>query len=121
MATDALYAGRWDEAALPAVEAIRICTERGLLSFDWYFRYIHSMVAAGRGQVAAARRLTADISRWAVAHQALGVTEHALHARGFSDVSAGDYESAQQNAARLSPPGNSRPIGRPRCSRRSTW
>jgi DNA-binding CsgD family transcriptional regulator len=102
---DGFVSGRWTEAAQYADEGIAVCTEHGLRFFHWYFHWVHALVAAGRGEIEAARRLTDDLHGWAVAHQAAGITYFASQARALCDLGAGDYESAYRQAARVSRPG----------------
>lgn len=106
---DDFAAGRWDEARDLADEGIAVCVEHGLHFFHWYFDYVHALVAAGTGEIDTARRLTTDMDRWAVAHQAAGITYFAAQARALAEIGAGDHEAAYHNAARVSPPGRLAP------------
>ncbi|WP_440106416.1 helix-turn-helix transcriptional regulator [Streptosporangium sp. H16] len=106
---DGFAAGRWDEARKMADEGLAVCAEHGFRFFHWYFHYIHALVAAGSGEVEAARRLTDEMNRWAIAHQATGVTYFAAQARALAEIGAGEHEAAYQNAARVSPPGRLAP------------
>jgi ATP/maltotriose-dependent transcriptional regulator MalT len=66
---------------------------------------VQALVAAARGEVAAARRLTDDMASWALAHQAAGISYFAWQARALTELGAGDHEAAYQHAARVSSPG----------------
>jgi DNA-binding CsgD family transcriptional regulator len=102
---DGFVSGRWDEARELADEGLTVCADHGLRFFRWYFHYVHALVASGRGELESSRQLTDDMIRWSMAHQASGATYFALQARTLGDLGAGDYESAYQNAVRVSPAG----------------
>ncbi|MCY1137031.1 AAA family ATPase [Actinoplanes sp. Pm04-4] len=102
---DGFLAGRWDEAWTLAEEGLALCAEHGLRFYPWYFQYVRALIAAGRGDTAAARKFTDELLRWAVARHAAGITHFAVHARALAELGAGDFESAYRHAARLSPPG----------------
>jgi DNA-binding CsgD family transcriptional regulator len=105
LGVDGFLSGRWDEARQYADEGIAVCTEHGFRFSHWYFQWVHALVAAGRGEVAAGRRLTDEMTAWAVAHQAAGITHFAWQARVLNDIGAGDHEAAYQHATLISPPG----------------
>ncbi|MEO3811005.1 AAA family ATPase [Sphaerisporangium sp. B11E5] len=109
LAIDAFLTGRWDQAWELADEGVAVSTEHGFRFFRWYFDWVHALVAAGRGQVEAARQLTDDMVRWAVAHQATGVSYFAWQARTLNDLAAGDHEAAYRTATRISPAGHLAP------------
>ncbi|QYN18506.1 LuxR family transcriptional regulator [Amycolatopsis sp. DSM 110486] len=102
---DGFQSGRWDEAWQFADEGLAVCTEHGLRFFHWYFHWVQALVAAGRGEVEAARQLTGEMTRWAIAHQAAGITYFAWQARALSDIGAGEYDDAYHHATQVSPPG----------------
>lgn len=106
---DGFVAGRWDDAGQYADEGIALCAEHGLRFHHWQFHWVHALVAAGRGDVATARRLTDDMARWAVEHQAGGIASFAAQARALADLGAGDYEAAYDHATLVSPPGTLAP------------
>jgi len=105
LAVDEFHSGRWDEAWDLADEGIAVCAEHGFRFFRWYFDWVHALVAAGRGQVEAARQLTDTTVRWARANRALGVSYFALQARGFAEIGAGDFPAAYRYATSVSPAG----------------
>ncbi|AEY85453.1 LuxR-family transcriptional regulator [Streptomyces hygroscopicus subsp. jinggangensis 5008] len=109
LALDAFLAGRWEQAWELSDEGIAVSSEHGFKFFRWYFDWVHALVAAARGEAEAARQLTDDMVRWAVAHQATGVTYFALQARAFNEIAAGDYDGAYQSATRVSPAGQFAP------------
>ncbi|MEV6287717.1 AAA family ATPase [Kribbella sp. NPDC051770] len=102
---DGFVSGRWTDAAAYADEGITVCAEHRLRFYDWYFHWVHALVAAGRGETEAVHRMTDELNGRAVAHQAAGITYFAAQARALCDVGAGDYESAYRHAARVSRPG----------------
>ncbi|WP_432845755.1 AAA family ATPase [Amycolatopsis sp. CA-161197] len=106
---DGYLTGRWDEACSAADEGIALCARHGLRVHTWTFHWVRALVAAGRGEVAAARQLTDDMARWAVAHQAGGITHLAAQARALADLAAGDHDAAYRHAARVSPAGELAP------------
>ncbi|WIX83498.1 AAA family ATPase [Amycolatopsis carbonis] len=102
---DGYLSGHWDESCSVADEGLAVCVRHGLTVHAWSFHWVRALVAAGRGEVAAARQLTDGMSRWAVAHQAGGITHLAAQARALADIAAGDHDAAYRHAAWVSPAG----------------
>ncbi|WP_394621404.1 helix-turn-helix transcriptional regulator [Lentzea sp. JNUCC 0626] len=105
LAIDEFHSGRWDEAWKLCDEGIAMCAEHGFKFFRWYFDWVHALIAAGRGQAAAARQITETSVRWAQANRALGVTYFLQQARALAEIGAGDFQAAYQYATRVSPAG----------------
>lgn len=98
--------GEWDEAERLAGEGLRLCAEREYRFFAWYFQYVQALLAAVRGNLESSRALADRITQWAVPRGAFGAVAFANHARVLADLGEGDYESAYQHAAAMSPPGS---------------
>ena len=105
LAIDAFHTGRWTEARELSDEGLSVCAEHGFRFFRWYFDWMHALVAAVRGETEVSRQLTDETIRWAVAHQATGVTYFALQARALNDIALGDHEAAFRSASQVSPAG----------------
>lgn len=98
--------GEWEEAGRLADEGLRVCAEHDYQFFTWYFQYIQALLTAVRGSFESSRALADRIGQWAVPRGAFGAIAFANHARVLADLGEGDYESAYQHAAAMSPPGS---------------
>ncbi|MEU5565036.1 helix-turn-helix transcriptional regulator [Micromonospora musae] len=106
---DDYHTGRWREAAELAEEGLALCNEHGFRFFTWYFQYIQALLAAVRGDVNTNQTITDAILRWAAPRGVRAGASFAYHAAGLNDLARGDYESAYQNAALLTPAGTLAP------------
>ncbi|MDI5913242.1 MULTISPECIES: hypothetical protein [Streptomyces] len=114
LAIGAFLAGCWDQAWELSDEGITVSNEHGFKFFRWYFDWVHALVAAGRGEAQAARQLTDDVVRWAVAHQATGVTFFALQARAFTRSGQATTRALTRPRHGSARPDSSRRTGQPR-------
>jgi DNA-binding CsgD family transcriptional regulator len=97
--------GRWDECVQLAEEGIQLCEDSGYQFFTWYFWYCRAIVAAARGDDDTADRLADQIMSFAIP-RGVGVAVHyARHVRTVAGLGRGDFESAYQHAAAISPAG----------------
>jgi DNA-binding CsgD family transcriptional regulator len=102
---DDYLTGRWDECTELADEGVQLCEDSGYRFFTWYFWYCRAIVAAPRGDDATAGRLTDQITRFATPRGVGTALHYAGHVRTIADIGRGDFESAYQHAAAISPAG----------------
>lgn len=102
---DAFAAGRWAEADQLAADGLRFCATHGYDLLAAPFRLGRALLAAARGDHPAVRHLTAEISSWAAPRGVRAVEFYVHHARALLACGTGDFESAYQQAAAISPPG----------------
>jgi DNA-binding CsgD family transcriptional regulator len=97
--------GRWDQAQELADECLELCLTHGYLLLSWSLRYRQALIAAARGAYDTAETLTAEITGWA-APRRIGLAKVAAHHVGsVAALGRGDFETAYQHAAAISPAG----------------
>lgn len=106
---DYFHLGRWEDAADLAAEGLVLCEDHDYRFFAWYFQYIQAAVAGVRGDAETSAALTEEIVRWATPRGTHGARFFACHARALAALGSGDFETAYQHAAALSPPGTVAP------------
>lgn len=109
LAFDAFQHGRWDEAADLADEGLALCERSGYPLMAWPGRYVHALLAAGRGRWDRLEELDAAMALWAVPRRALVVRTYLGHAQGLAALGRGDVENAYRRFAEISPPGTLAP------------
>ncbi|HEX3714185.1 MAG TPA: AAA family ATPase [Trebonia sp.] len=102
---DAFHTGRWDEAEQLVGEGLGLCGDYGYDLLAWPGRLTAALVAAARGDFAAATDTARDMDAWAAPRQAGIVSTYASHIRGLAALGQEDFETAFRNAAAISPPG----------------
>ena len=105
LGVDDFHIGCWDRAQARAHEVISWCDQHRYLLFGWRARFILAAVAAGRGDYASARALTADMLDWAGPRRIRQIQCLAWEARSLAAIGNGDFEDARRYAALISPPG----------------
>jgi DNA-binding CsgD family transcriptional regulator/tetratricopeptide (TPR) repeat protein len=105
LCTDDFHRGEWGEAAELAAEGLSIAEDRGVRFFGWYFRYHQALLAAVQGRFETSRTLAAQIIGWAGPRGVRTAQVFARQPLVLADLGQGDYESAYQHAAAMSPPG----------------
>ncbi|MGY1779943.1 AAA family ATPase [Geodermatophilus sp. SYSU D01036] len=109
LAQDALAAGRWDEAAGGAAEAVREAGELGYRLLALPAVHVLALLAAARGDEEAVRSRTGDLAAAAAAHGA-GLAAHlAAHARGLAALGRGEHDDAARHLAAMGPAGRLAP------------
>ncbi|MBE8478459.1 ATP-binding protein [Streptomyces justiciae] len=106
---DYFHLGRWEDAAQLAAEGLSLCENHDYRFFAWYFHYIRAAVAAAQGDAETSAALTEEIVRWAMPRGTYGARFFACHARALAALGSGDFETAYQYAATLSPAGTLAP------------
>lgn len=102
---DQLMTGEWEELQPLAQEHIRLCEAHNYRLLECLSWYLQAMVAAARGDEAATRTLTDQMTRWAIPRQAGLVVRLAAQARTLAALGGGDFEAAYQRAAAITEPG----------------
>lgn len=102
---DDFHTGQWEEAEWLASEGLAVCREHGYRVFSWYYRYIHALLAAVRGDDARSRALADKIIRWAVPRGVYSAETIVRHALVLSAIGRGDFEDAYRQAIAVSPAG----------------
>lgn len=105
---DAFASGRWKEAQELADEGIATCRENGYDFIIWYFLFHESLLAAVRGDTAAAYSWADELTRVTSLRNAAGAERFAHHSRTLAAIAAGDWDAAFAHASRLSPAGSLR-------------
>ena len=105
LCVDGFFTGRWDESEQLAGEGFAVCEAHGYRLLAWPFRLGEALIAAGRGDYDHTRDLTDEMMLWAVPRRIRGVEMFASHARTIAALGQGDFETAYQHAAAISPAG----------------
>jgi hypothetical protein len=113
---DAFHTGRWDEARRLVDEGLQLCATHGYDLLAWPGRLTAALIAAARGDSQEATDSAREMDAWAAPRRAGIIGAYASHIRGLAALSHGDFETAFQNAAAISPPGVLAPYAR--CPRR---
>ncbi|MGY4769743.1 AAA family ATPase [Kribbella sp. CWNU-51] len=101
---DDLQTGRWDELDRLLDECLQLCDARGLGFYVPIFQFRKGLLAAARGDDSATH-LANEMTRWAVPRGAEVITRYSHHVQALSALGRGDFETAYQHAAAVSPPG----------------
>ena len=109
LALDAYHGGRWEVAEDLAAEALATCTDRGYQLPAATARWCLALLAAARGDAAAVRTLTDQMTGWGIPRGARRVVAHAAQARMLAALGRGDFEDAHRESSALRPPGTGQP------------
>lgn len=102
---DDFRTGRWDDAAELTDEGIAMATTNGYELLAWPLQLAKGFLCAGRGDDAEAQKISGSMIAWAARKGADGLRAHARHIRTLSALGRGDYDTAYQEAAAISPAG----------------
>jgi DNA-binding CsgD family transcriptional regulator len=102
---DYYMTGEWEEMQSLADEHIRLCETHNYRALECLGWYLKAMVAAARGDDAAMRLLTDQMTRWAIPRRIGLVVRLATQARMLSALTHGDFEAAYQHAITITPAG----------------
>ncbi|MFD0578751.1 LuxR C-terminal-related transcriptional regulator [Dactylosporangium darangshiense] len=104
LSTDSFAHGQWDDSEALAREGLDLAAAYGYHLIEAQLRIRQAFVAAVRGDAAAARALTDEVTTWAVP-RGLGLTQaFARHARVLAALAEGDYEEAYSQASWIGRP-----------------
>ena len=102
---DDVRTGRWLDADMLTAECLDMCRATGFLLQSWPLRLAGAWLAAGRGDDASSRQVTAEVLRWASSSGAGGAARFAYQVRAFSALTQGNWEDAYVLASAVSLPG----------------
>jgi DNA-binding CsgD family transcriptional regulator len=105
LATDDIETGRWEEADQLADESIELCERHGYGLFAWPAIQTKASLAAYRGEYETTQTLTDQMMRWATPRRARAVHAFSNLALHLSAMGQGEFETAYQLAASITPAG----------------
>ncbi|MFC0042253.1 helix-turn-helix transcriptional regulator [Actinomadura rayongensis] len=105
LALEAFHDGRWERSRALADEALGVCEEHGYHLLAWSARYQLALLAAVRGDDAAATALTERIRAWTAPRRILSADHYCAHVHALAALGRGDVEDAYRHAASVAPPG----------------
>jgi DNA-binding CsgD family transcriptional regulator/tetratricopeptide (TPR) repeat protein len=100
---DAFHRGRWDATPAAIHEARELAG--GLNVQGWAVDYEFGLLAAARGDAAAATGIADGMARWALPRRAETVLRYAHHVETLSAAGRSEHERAYQYATAISPAG----------------
>ena len=106
LSLDDYIIGEWDQALELAEEGLHLCDTYGYQLLAWPLWFAQAAVAAGRGDDRVTAALTRKMELWAGPRRAGTVGLYARYAHGLGALGHGDFETAYQHLAALSPPGS---------------
>jgi DNA-binding CsgD family transcriptional regulator len=98
--------GEWDQALELAGEGLHLCDRHGYGLLAWPLWFAQAVVAAGRGDDQVTAALTRKMELWAAPRRAGTVRLYARYVEGLAALGHGDFETAYQHLAELTPPGH---------------
>jgi DNA-binding CsgD family transcriptional regulator len=105
LGTDYFMTGQWSKAGQAITEGVELSEARGYELLAWPGRYQLAVLASLRGDYAATQALTDEMTRWAAPRRVGAVLAYSCHARALAALGMGDFETAYQQAAAVSPAG----------------
>jgi DNA-binding CsgD family transcriptional regulator len=106
---DAFHTGRWDDAGELVDEGLQLCADHGYDLLTWPGRLTAALLAATRGDCQRAIETAREMDAWSAPRRAGIIGAYASHIRGLNALGQEDFETAFQNAAAISPPGELAP------------
>jgi DNA-binding CsgD family transcriptional regulator len=106
LALEAYQTGQWNEAWSLAETAAGACARRGFQLLRRQAQAIQAFVAASRGDAETARALADEIVRWAEPREIRSLLAGAHYAYALTALAQSDFQTAYQQAARISPAGD---------------
>jgi DNA-binding CsgD family transcriptional regulator len=101
LALDAYHEGRWERAEDLGHEAITLSTAHGYALLALPARYVLALIAAARGDRAAVRELTDQLTGWGIPRGARRAAVYSAHARTLAALGHGDFENAYRESTAL--------------------
>jgi ATP/maltotriose-dependent transcriptional regulator MalT len=112
LASDAYYAGRWDQCDALVEEGLSLCEEHGYELLRWSFLFARAMLCAARGQFELVPGLVAEIDAWAGPRGMRAVSAYARQIEVLAALGQGDFERAEAQASSVCEAGTL-PVGMP--------
>jgi ATP/maltotriose-dependent transcriptional regulator MalT len=107
--TDAFATGRWDEAQQLADDCLAACLASGGAVYAQIAMYHTAILAGVHGDQEKVDALAGELADWATSHGTRQTHTFAWHAKALAATGRGDFETAYQNAAAISPAGTFAP------------
>ena len=107
--TDAFATGRWDEAQQLADDCLAACLASGGAVYAQIAKYHLAILAGVHGDQETVDALAGELADWATSHGTRQTHTFAWHAKALAATGRGDFETAYQNAAAISPAGTFAP------------
>jgi DNA-binding CsgD family transcriptional regulator len=105
LGTDYFLTGEWSKAGQLSTEGVELSETRGYEFLAWPGRYQLAVLAALSGDYATTQVLTDEMTKWAAPRRVGAVSAYSCHARALAALGMGDFETAYQQAAAVSPAG----------------
>jgi DNA-binding CsgD family transcriptional regulator len=102
---DHFMTGEWDMAQALADEHVGLCRAHHYRLLECRGLYLQAMLAAARGDDAATRAMTDQMTRWATPRRVGAILRLAAQARTLAALTRGDFEAAYQHASAITRPG----------------
>jgi DNA-binding CsgD family transcriptional regulator len=105
VALDDLLSGRWDDAQTGFVNGIELCQTKHFQFLEWDLRLGQAMLAAARGDFAAAEQLAGAMNGLAIHTGAHLLRIYAHRVLAQCALGRGEYQTAYEHAAAVTAPG----------------
>jgi DNA-binding CsgD family transcriptional regulator len=105
LSLDHFMTGEWEASRALASEHLSLCRAHNYRLLECRGLYLQAMLAAVRGDDAATRTLTDQMTRWAIPRRVGVISRLAAQARTLSALASGDFEAAYQHAITITRPG----------------
>jgi len=105
LGSEHLVSGQWDDALALVDEGVRVGDTHGFHLHRVAFLLISGLIAAARGDYAAAEDISGQMVRWSAPRGIGGGLTFARHIRTLTALSRGDFDEAYQQVTVISPAG----------------
>jgi DNA-binding CsgD family transcriptional regulator len=102
---DHFMTGEWETLEALAREHVSLCRAHNYRLLECRGLYLQAMLAAARGDDAATKTLTDQMTRFASPRRVGAILRLAAQARTLSALASGDFETAYQHATTITRPG----------------
>jgi hypothetical protein len=102
---DHFMTGEWEMLEALAREHVSLCQAHNYRLLECRGLYLQAMLAAARGDDAATKTLTDQMTRFASPRRVGAILRLAAQARTLSALTSGDFEAAYQHATTITRPG----------------
>jgi DNA-binding CsgD family transcriptional regulator len=102
---DHFMTGEWDMLQALAEEHVSLCRAHNYRLLECRGLYLQAMLAAARGDAAATKTLTDQMTQWSAPRRVGAILRLAAQARTLAALTRGDFEAAYQSAVTITRPG----------------
>ncbi|QLY29013.1 helix-turn-helix transcriptional regulator [Nocardia huaxiensis] len=106
LAIDDFFCGAWDHLLEITDEGLRLCAELGYVVSSGTGKFLRGLVAAARGDGAAADGLSEEVLMFAAPRRLLVLAHYASHIRCLHALGTSTFGDAYRHAALINPPGD---------------